>query len=89
VAKYIACLSRGITWVEIASGREPQGFFGRHGLFDPRIDVGEGADGAGDRGRPQLPCALRPAVAWLRVELGIGLGHLQAERHQVLRECRG
>jgi hypothetical protein len=45
VAKNIAWRSRGITWVETGSASAP-------GLgdmfFNARVDVGEGADGAGD-----------------------------------------
>ena len=46
VAKYMAWRSRGITWVETGSGVRPslRGDVG----FDARIDVGEGADRAGD-----------------------------------------
>ena len=47
-------------------------------LFDARIDVGEGADGAGDRaGRDFL--ARRDQALLCAIELGIGLRELQAE----------
>ena len=47
VAKNAAWRSRGITWVEIGSGFRPS--FARDMRFDARVDVGEGADRAGDR----------------------------------------
>ena len=47
VAKNIACRSRGITWVETGSGVRPIAL--RHMRLDRRVDVGEGADRAGDR----------------------------------------
>ena len=47
VAKYMAWRSRGITWVETGSGASPM--LARDVRLDARIDVGEGADRAGDR----------------------------------------
>ena len=46
-AKNAAWRSRGITWVETGSGFSPS--LRRDMRFDPRVDVGEGADRAGDR----------------------------------------
>ena len=46
VAKYMAWRSRGITCVETGSGVRPS--FCGDVLLDARVDVGEGADGAGD-----------------------------------------
>ena len=75
--RYMAWRSRGITWVETGSGVEAH-LVGDVG-FDARIDVGEGADGAGDARRSRPPCAPRPAAARPRVELGVGVGELEAE----------
>ncbi len=46
VAKNIAWRSRGMTWVETGSAVRPIAF--GDVLLDRRVDVGEGADGAGD-----------------------------------------
>ena len=47
-------------------------------LLDPRIDIGEGADGAGDgRGRDLLARGMEAAAG--AGELGIGIGELDAE----------
>ena len=78
VAKYIAWRSRGITWVEIGSGDKPHGL-GDMGLH-ARVDLREGADGAGNgAGRDLLAGGDQPLAG--AGELGIGVGELQAEGH--------
>ena len=56
-----ACRSRGITWVETGSGRSPNRC-GDRGL-DPRVDVGEGADRAGDGAGHDLVARPAPGAA--------------------------
>ena len=60
VAKNMAWRSRGITWVETGSTVEAQ-LLGDMRL-DPRIDIGEGADRAGNRAGGDLGRAPRPAA---------------------------
>jgi hypothetical protein len=85
VAKNIAWRSRGITWVETGSILRPS--FAAT-FLDARIDVGEGADRAGNRRRWQFRA--RGDQARLAAgELGIGFGQLEAERGRVRRGCRG
>ena len=60
VAKNIAWRSRGITWVEIGSTSSP--IFVRDMRLDLRIDVGEGADRAGDGAGGDLRARGDPAA---------------------------
>ena len=76
VAKNIAWRSRGMTCVETGSARQAE--LVRDMLLDARIDVGEGADGAGDGAGGDLGARGDEALAAAR-ELGIGLRQLEAE----------
>ncbi len=76
VAKNMAWRSRGMTCVETGSDGEPH--LGRHVRLDARIDVGEGADRAGDRAGRHLLAGGDKALAAAR-ELGIGLRQLEPE----------
>ena len=60
VAKYMAWRSRGITWVETGSTLKPHRLGDMR--FDARIDLGEGADRAGDRAGGDFLCARRRAA---------------------------
>ena len=44
IEKYMACRSRGITWVDTGSGVRP---ISGHILFNAGVDIGEGADRTG------------------------------------------
>ena len=75
-AKNAAWRSRGITWVETGSRLQPQLL--RHMRLDPRVDVGEGADRAGDRaGRDFLARRDQPRAR--AREFGVGQRELEAE----------
>jgi hypothetical protein len=74
--KNIAWRSRGITWVETGSALQAHGLGDM--FFDARVDVGEGADRAGDGAGGDFGSRGQQARA-AAVEFGIGLGHLQAE----------
>ena len=76
VAKNMAWRSRGMTWVEIGSTLEAQLL--RDMRFDRRVDVGEGADRAGNGAGGDL-VARRDQPAAVAGELGIGLGELEPE----------
>ena len=65
-----------MTWVETGSTVEAQ-LLGDMRL-DPRIDIGEGADRAGDRAGRDLG-ARRDQPGAAAGELGIGLGQLEPE----------
>ena len=80
VAKNIAWRSRGITWVETGSGARPIAFGDMR--LDARIDLGEGADRAGDRAGRDLLARGDQALAGAG-ELGIGVGELEAERRRL------
>src|SRR5271168_2720893 len=51
-------------------------------LFDTRVDLGEGADGAGNRAGRDLFAGRHQAGA-VAVELGIEAGELEAEGHRL------
>ena len=76
VAKNMAWRSRGMTCVETGSGLQPE-LLGDM-LFDARVDIGEGADRAGDGAGRDLLARRDQARAAAR-ELGIGLRQLDAE----------
>ena len=76
VAKYIACRSRGMIWVETGSTAEPHRFGDMR--LHARIDLRERADRAGDRaGRDFLARGDEPFAA--AREFGIGISELDAE----------
>ena len=75
-AKKAACRSRGITWVETGSTASPS--FCGDMLLDPRIDVGEGADRAGDGAGRDLG-ARRHQPRAVADERGVVAGELDAE----------
>ena len=76
VAKNMAWRSRGMTWVEIGSTVEAQ--LRRDMRFDPRVDIGEGADRARNRAGGDLG-ARRDEPGAVAGEFGIGLGELEPE----------
>ncbi len=77
VTKYIACRSRGITWVETGSGFSPSA--AGDVFLHARVDIGEGADRARDgAGRDLLASRHEPRAA--AGELGMGQRQLDAER---------
>ena len=73
-AKNAAWRSRGITWVE--TGSDAQAQLLRDMLFDARVDVGEGADRAGDRAGGDLLARRDQPRAGAR-ELGVGQASLR------------
>ena len=76
VAKNMAWRSRGMTWVETGSTTEAE--LGGDMLLDFRRDIGERADGAGDRASRDIVARRDQALAVAR-EFGISLGELQSE----------
>ena len=65
-----------MTCVEIGSTVKPD--LMRHIVFDARIDIGESADGAGNRAGRNFPARLDEPFARAD-EFGIGLRELQPE----------
>ena len=80
VAKNIAWRSRGITWVEIGSTREPH--LRRDMRLDTRVDLRERADRAGDRAGRDLLARRDQAFPGAR-KLRVSLRELQPERHRL------
>ena len=75
-AKNAACRSRGMTWVETGSTARPSLL--RDVLLDRGVDVGEGADRAGDGAGRDLG-ARRHQPRAVAGELGVVAGELEAE----------
>ena len=64
VAKYMACRSRGMTWVETGSTAQAHRFGDVR--FDARVDLGEGADRAGNRAGRDLRARARSSRSLAR-----------------------